>query len=345
MAIGSSGAIRLGADIGVELGRSAGNAVGLQNASTGGIATINTHNDSADRPDGSAPHLMSEFYSYDHSATGSSIPANARPYIWAEDFHRPTSWYNVSSQNTDTAGDTYDTTAWTDTGNITFGTEGTADADGNYSVERVAYECDLSSGSILQTTMSNQLKGSYFSANSSNALRYGPNEGFPAQVGFTNSFKVEWQGIDFVRNTRAAYVMFELGQDTSDTTGDQYANCDHLVIGYAYRGNRYYGGIGKYVNSTSTLTWLTIDGGSSTSFNHGNDECELYWKPSRASAPYLEVYLDSDIGSGTPTHTYSDSFLASSNHDDIYGARVRTNGAKHRYSGNNLRYITAAMVS
>ena len=45
----------------------------LTNASNGTYGAINTANDSADRPDGSAPHAMSEFYSYDHSASGTSF--------------------------------------------------------------------------------------------------------------------------------------------------------------------------------------------------------------------------------------------------------------------------------
>ena len=69
MAIASSGAIRLDADILVELGQGNEDGGGLKAASIGSIATINTANDAADRPDGSAPHLMSEFYSYDHSAS------------------------------------------------------------------------------------------------------------------------------------------------------------------------------------------------------------------------------------------------------------------------------------
>ena len=40
--------------------------VSLKNLSDGTDDTINTDNDAADRPDGSAPHAMSEFYSYDH---------------------------------------------------------------------------------------------------------------------------------------------------------------------------------------------------------------------------------------------------------------------------------------
>jgi len=69
MAITSSGAIRLDADILVELGQGNEDGGGLKDASTGGIATINTNNDSANRPDGMAPHSMTEFYSYDHDAT------------------------------------------------------------------------------------------------------------------------------------------------------------------------------------------------------------------------------------------------------------------------------------
>jgi len=41
----------------------------LTELSDGTVDTINTANDSSDRPDGSAPHQMSEFYSYDHDAS------------------------------------------------------------------------------------------------------------------------------------------------------------------------------------------------------------------------------------------------------------------------------------
>jgi hypothetical protein len=68
MAIASSGAIKLNAHIGGELGVTAGAATALEDASRGTYSTINTNNDAADRPDGDTPHAMSEFYSYDHSA-------------------------------------------------------------------------------------------------------------------------------------------------------------------------------------------------------------------------------------------------------------------------------------
>ena len=44
--------------------------ISLEDLSDGTVATINTTNSSDDRPDGSAPHAMSEFYNYDHDIAG-----------------------------------------------------------------------------------------------------------------------------------------------------------------------------------------------------------------------------------------------------------------------------------
>lgn len=68
MTLQSSGAIKI-SEINVEFGRSGTTAnSSLEDLSDGTVATINTVNASSDRPDGSAPHSMSEFYSYDHDA-------------------------------------------------------------------------------------------------------------------------------------------------------------------------------------------------------------------------------------------------------------------------------------
>jgi len=79
MALPASGEISIN-DINVEFGRSGTTAnSSLEDLSDGTVATINTANASADRPDGSAPHSMSEFYSYDHdlaSTSWSSPPAD-----------------------------------------------------------------------------------------------------------------------------------------------------------------------------------------------------------------------------------------------------------------------------
>ena len=76
MAIPSSGTISL-AGIRAELATNTYNAsattiASLEDCSDGTIATINTGNASGDRPNGSAPHAMSEFYAYDHDVSSFS---------------------------------------------------------------------------------------------------------------------------------------------------------------------------------------------------------------------------------------------------------------------------------
>lgn len=72
MTLTASGQISLN-DINVETGRTGTTAnTSLKNMSDGTTITINTANASADRPDGSAPHAISEFYSYDHDLASTS---------------------------------------------------------------------------------------------------------------------------------------------------------------------------------------------------------------------------------------------------------------------------------
>ena len=66
MTLTSSGEIKI-SEINTEFGRSSTTAnSSLEDLSDGTVATINTGNAASDRPDGAAPHAMSEFYSYDH---------------------------------------------------------------------------------------------------------------------------------------------------------------------------------------------------------------------------------------------------------------------------------------
>ena len=88
MAVPDSGAISM---IGIrrEIGNnnySATNgylAISLTSMSTGVNGTINTANAVGDRPNGSAPHSMSEFYSYDHDAT--SVSYNSQMTVYNSD--------------------------------------------------------------------------------------------------------------------------------------------------------------------------------------------------------------------------------------------------------------------
>tara|TARA_R100001224_G_scaffold18811_1_gene9212 strand:- start:235 stop:1158 length:924 start_codon:yes stop_codon:yes gene_type:complete len=70
VAVPSSGTLSL-AGIRAELATNTYNAsattqASLLQCSNGTVATINTANSASDRPDGSTPHAMSEFYAYDH---------------------------------------------------------------------------------------------------------------------------------------------------------------------------------------------------------------------------------------------------------------------------------------
>lgn len=66
MALQSSGQIKM-SELNTEFGLTAEREITLKSASDGTIAAINTANAAADRPDGTAPHAISEFYGYNHT--------------------------------------------------------------------------------------------------------------------------------------------------------------------------------------------------------------------------------------------------------------------------------------
>ena len=55
--------------------------ISLTELSDGTDGTINTTNASEDRPDGSAPHALSEFANYDHDLAGVTPPTTLEPYL------------------------------------------------------------------------------------------------------------------------------------------------------------------------------------------------------------------------------------------------------------------------
>ena len=97
MALTSSGQISM-SDIRSELGDSG--SISLKEASDGTIATINTNNDSSDRPDGAAPHAMTEFYSYDHDLAGTSWSVTDNTNVNISGFPGDTEVSNKDAQMT-----------------------------------------------------------------------------------------------------------------------------------------------------------------------------------------------------------------------------------------------------
>ena len=69
MALTASGQISF-SDINTELGQSSDAQLSLSDAAQGNVVTINTNSENT--PDSSAPHSISEWYSYDHSASGAT---------------------------------------------------------------------------------------------------------------------------------------------------------------------------------------------------------------------------------------------------------------------------------
>ena len=113
MALTTSGQLSLG-DIATEMGVSLSN-VSLTTQSTTGI---NTNSES--KPDGSTPHAISEFYSYDHSATSlTAFVVDENPY---GDFGEACDFGTFNAEWYHDGGGTYPTpgdTVYTDSGGTT----------------------------------------------------------------------------------------------------------------------------------------------------------------------------------------------------------------------------------
>ena len=79
MALTTSGEIKL-SQINTELGRTSTTTnTSLAQCSDGTNGTINTANATADRPNTTAPHSMSEFYSYNHTLSSVTLFLAAGP--------------------------------------------------------------------------------------------------------------------------------------------------------------------------------------------------------------------------------------------------------------------------
>ena len=139
MALTASGQISLG-DISIEMGVSPSN-VSLTTQSTTGI---NTNSES--KPDGSTPHAVSEFYSYDHSASPSLTAFNVDENTYGDPGSACASgtfnaeWYHDGAGAYPTDGDT----VYTDSGGTTNPSDGIYWMDNNSLI-------NISSGVVIQS--------------------------------------------------------------------------------------------------------------------------------------------------------------------------------------------------
>ena len=114
MALTASGQLSLG-DIATEMG------VSLSNVSLTTQSTTDINTNSESKPDGSTPHAVSEFYSYDHSASPSltAFYVDDTPYddgvSACESGGVRAEWYHDGAGSYPTTGDT----VYTDSGGTT----------------------------------------------------------------------------------------------------------------------------------------------------------------------------------------------------------------------------------
>ena len=118
MALTASGQLSLG-NIATEMG------VGLSNVSLTTQSTTGINTNSESKPDGSTPHAISEFYSYDHSATSlTAFSVDENPYEDGEGAcaagRDTATWYHDGVGTYPTDGDT----VYTDSGGTTFPEDG-----------------------------------------------------------------------------------------------------------------------------------------------------------------------------------------------------------------------------
>ena len=104
MALTASGQLSLG-DIATEMG------VSLSNVSLTTQSTTNINTNSESKPDGSTPHAVSEFYSYDHSASPAltSFTVDENPHGDGEEAcaigYDNNTWYHNGEGTYPTTGD------------------------------------------------------------------------------------------------------------------------------------------------------------------------------------------------------------------------------------------------
>jgi len=210
MPVPSNGTISLGS-IGKEL-RSSGtgddydngpdtsNATSLKDASDGSIDTINTENDSADRPDGSAPHAMSEFYSYDHNAA--SAPPSAPSLSYSATSTTTITWIidepaTATSVSLHLGSGAYDGAQLTVNGSTTTSCDGSGDTsllvgDGNDSVLGATINYSANNTVTYKARATNGGGNSSFSsAVSGYTLPNAPSAGFSSTPGI-NSATISW---------------------------------------------------------------------------------------------------------------------------------------------------------
>ncbi len=294
MAINSSGPIKLNADIGVELGVNNNKSTSLEDASTGTIATINTA--SSDRPDGSAPHSMSEFYGYNHSASSGPTAFNG---VFFDDFYLTSASQATSSSRPSFAGEGSSVANQDASGSYAVNMSNFTDSKSNTFTKRPPYE--------VNDFVFNSSDGYYYAPDNNSThpyIRIGPSQGFPASANFTGTWNVEMY-CDNNAGNKDLLLHFET---VSATSGGGSNN--PFVSNNNYR-------IWMFMDSPRGSVRITrrLNGSNShlttVSATNAPRKVKASWTPT-ASSNQLKVFVNDTL-----TAQATDS-----NHNDLFGVRL-----------------------
>lgn len=268
MALQSSGQIKI-SEIAAELGASGEPNLNLRGLSGGLFGTINTNNAAADRPDGNAPHAMSEFYSYDHSAQPASQPS--------------TKFWKYSGTN--------DRLVWRDSSPSISGTSQDMSFSFWFRIDRTSKDNLLFYDLYPQGTTSNANR--FFLNYSANLNRF-----VARYRSGSNNFDRQWALHD---NSSATGVSnSSTGLSTSQRGNVNSDNFAHIVITYDASQTTGAAAFKCYWNGTQLTSTANSNNGSRSAFNFtevtwGND----YNSGTADASGYDEMRIYSKVLSST----------------------------------------------
>jgi hypothetical protein len=191
--------------------------VSLKECSDGTVATINTQNASADRPDGSAPHAITEFYAYDHSLSGLETITNKFSFSLdgideyldlGEEYHQ------IGSGNCTIM-------AWINTSSV---------ASGNVDI----FSIGANGGSRFRMQRRGNKVGAYIESDS--------HSGGAALTGSTTIAANTWYHVALVKSSTTFTIYLNGSSDGSITQSGTFNSQEGIIGAYFGGGSNFFGG-------------------------------------------------------------------------------------------------------
>jgi hypothetical protein len=321
MALQSSGQIKM-SEINTELSRTSNVEISLSDASDGTLATLNTNNAAADRPDGTAPHAMSEWFSYNHTALPPSQPS--------------TKFWKYNGAN--------DRLVWRDSSPSISGTSQDMSFSFWFRIDRTSKDNLLFFDLYPQGTSSNANR--FFLNYSANLNR------FVARYRSSSSnFDRQWGLHDTGNSSATGVTNSGTGLCTAQRGNVNSDNFAHIVVTYDASQTTGASAFKCYWNATELTKTATSNNGSRSAFNFteitwgndynsgtgdasGYDEMRIYSKV-LSSSEITSIY-----NSGSPEFSSSDGVTSSLIFEDRAEASTPVDS-----QGEWTRYISSGTLT